>query len=344
MASLVNALAAILPAKPVGGSNERRAPSPDSFLGLAALQIGQSVRARVLSIVGHEATVLINDQPVHMELPGKVGVGDNLKLVYSGRNPNPLFLLTGIDPHGQVPATLSEAAQVLDTILLHSPDPRAAASVHGAQPLIEEAPTLPALIAIQLRAALTQSGLFYESHLAGWMNGEVPLAALRHEPQGQMAPAYVLSAESFPEPGEPLSSRSAHTAGGELAIPGEMRALIAQQLQLLENPGLVWRGEVWPGQTMEWEIEREPDSAPHTQGEADTNPAWSTRITLELPHLGRVAVHLGMDARSRFDIRIAARDASAGAILREGQAEIANTLAAAGCDLTNLQVQHDAAA
>lgn len=337
MHPLVDAIAAILPVRPAATGAERH-PPPDLLSGLAALQVGQSVRGRVLAVSGHAATVLVNDQPVHMELPpGRAMVGDSLKLVYTGTHPNPTFLLTGIDPRGQVPTRLSPAALAIEDLLRDVTKRPATPAIDTPHPLAEETPPLPALVAIRLQTAIARSGLFYESHLAGWVRGERPLASVRQEPQAQHVATVLPPLPGYADDTALAGKPPVGAADGEPVLAPELRPLVAQQLQLLETPALAWRGEVWPGQTMEWQITRH-DDAPPRPADAAAPARLSTRMRLELPNLGPVTIFLDMDAGTRFAIRVVPDDAAAANRLRAGQDDIAGRLAGAGCTLTALQV------
>ena len=134
MTPVLNTVARIVPVQPVSGSAQRWAPSPDKFLGLDALSVGQPIQGRVLSNSQTEATVLIGAQPVRMELPVKVSVGDTLQLVFSGRNPHPVFLLAAIDRPPHVATHFSGAALLLGELMALTHDKQVPASVHSQNP------------------------------------------------------------------------------------------------------------------------------------------------------------------------------------------------------------------
>jgi hypothetical protein len=97
----------------------------------------------------------------------------------AGRAPllaDPTVLLT--DP--AVPAAADTAAS-------STPASAAASSAAAAR---EAAAALPvAALRAALAQAVSESGLFYESHLAQWLAGQRPLAALMREPQARLAAA-----------------------------------------------------------------------------------------------------------------------------------------------------------
>ncbi|ABB10003.1 flagellar hook-length control protein FliK [Burkholderia lata] len=66
----------------------------------------------------------------------------------------------------------------------------ASAAASSAAAAREAAATLPvAALRAALAQAVSESGLFYESHLAQWLAGQRPLAALMREPQARLAAA-----------------------------------------------------------------------------------------------------------------------------------------------------------
>ncbi len=165
--------------------------------------------------------------------------------------------------------------------------PTPSASVHvavrspsaaGASPLdaasVPTPPGAPALtgtpthvheLAGAIAETISNSGLFYESHLAEWVDGARTLGQIRTEPQNGGHP--------------PLA--------------------VADQLQALSSGAIAWRGEVWPGQNGELMIGEEEQRA------TDTQPVtWHARIILELPELGRVEAHLALNGQ-RLDLRFA---------------------------------------
>jgi hypothetical protein len=71
-------------------------------------------------------------------------------------------------------------------------------------------------------------------------------------------------------------------------VAKELLHLVQQQLHTLENHHLVWLGQVWPGQQMQWEIQGEPEHQARQRDERQ----WSTEIELSLPRLGDVHARL----------------------------------------------------
>ena len=142
----------------------------------------------------------------------------------------------------------------------------------SAAPTSRTAPTLPAppenaaALAEGLKGALTLSGLFYESHQAQWIAGERSLEELMLEPQAAL--------KRTAEPVHPQAT-----------------ALVQQQLETLDTRQIVWTGQVWPDQSLEWRIEEEPR---HDQAGVEAPSTWKTSLRLTLPQLGEMTATLSI--------------------------------------------------
>lgn len=276
------------------------------------------VPGRVLSMEANgEAVVLIGDRIMRMPLPACTRAGDAFRLVFA----NPA---AAADVPANVSTHISDAGQLLGAAAKIALDPNSPAQASSPVPLLSERPGSSAALALALRLALARTGLFYESHLFEWSNGNYPLASLLHEPQGSRSEPALLREHLQPGAAAPPPSGEA-----------ELLQLIAQQLQLLENQSLVWRGEVWPRQTMRWEIARQP--AEHG---SEAAPQWKTRISLDMPRLGRLVADMFLDGQGRLEVRLSGTE-NALPLIEPRRAEAVSRLAAAGCRVSNFTVvQH----
>jgi hypothetical protein len=175
-----------------------------------------------------------------------------------------------------------------------------------AQTVVSHSPQKPQVLAQDLKHALDSSGLFYESHLKEATLGSRPWHQLLQEPQNK--------------PG---------------LVPPEM---VAQQLQVLEQQRVVWHGEVWPGQTMQWQV-NEQESSAHSSDEPVLNSLQSD-LTLHLPRLGEVSVKITM-VNGRFSVRVEPEDAKALKEMQSGRSQLAMSLQSAGLKLESLQISQD---
>lgn len=213
-----------------------------------------------------------------------------------------------------------------------SSTPPAAGQAAGAQSAASATPAgtpMAAQLTQALRAALQQTGLFYESHLTQMVFGQRTAQEVAQEPQAQLdqnavitrdtpmpanAQATPAAAQQDNAPGgagsaaqgtslasqtaaggsssSSLSLSSSLAAGGNplAGIHPDATALVHQQLDVLANQALVWQGQAWPGAHMEWEVARD-----RTQGgELMDDTHWATRLQIELPRLGLVQARLNI--------------------------------------------------
>jgi flagellar hook-length control protein FliK len=142
------------------------------------------------------------------------------------------------------------------------------------------------LLPVRLSQTVSESGLFYESHLAKWSRGSLSLESILREPQARLGQDNT------------LALRLAELDG----MPETAARMAGRQLQMLEGAPFLWQGLAWPGQTMEW-IVREGEGG-DGQGEGgETAAEWSTELNLTLPRLGQVHAQLGL-AGDRLLLRL----------------------------------------
>lgn len=296
------------------------------------LRVGQTVVARVVGHSRDMTLVSIEGQPVAMRLPRPMQQGETLKLSFAGRLPQPVFMLESEEAAPADAPELSQTARMLSEIMQRVPG-RSPPALTPAAPLLQQPAADSAELALALRTALVRSGLFYESHLANWVAGQDSLEGLLREPQNRLAAETSL----------PLL---AATESGQKA-PHPLHTLLTQQLQVLESPHFVWRGELWPGQPLEWTLARDPESTdgdPASPAALAAEAAWESRLRLELPTLGAVEVRIRLDATQAFSIRVVPAETGSLSRLQAGRDGLAHRLDAAGCKLRTIEVAQDAAA
>ena len=328
-----HALSRLLAVQPVLDAVERDQAAPRAAFD--RLIIGQAVTGQVKSQTNGLSLVTIEGQTVAMRLPYPVKTGDPLKLSFAGHTPQPVFLLQTPDTQSGDAPQLSPTARLLSDILQRAPQ-HALPTLTPASPLFAKPATNTRELALALRTALVRSGLFYESHLANWTVGQDSLDGLMQEPQNRLATeaARMGSALSLSEAGAASDTRQLNP----------MHTLLSQQLQVLELPHFVWRGDLWPGRTLEWQVRQDtPDpneesSAPASQTEEAT---WESHLKLTLPELGTLNVHIKLDVRQVFSIRMVADKPGIDTLLQQHQPELTEKLAAAGCTLHSVMVQRD---
>lgn len=358
---------------------------------------GQKLPAHVLaSLPNGRFQVSVGDQVLDMNLPKNTQPGDNIELAFVANQPRLTFVLSreaqstnkaaaanaatlaarddaALPPtteNARAPVTLSETARFLGTLLQkvaeRQNDPLTQSLVK-AEPLVQSPPADSREFAQMLRGALSQSGLFYESHQAQWVAGELSLNELLKEPQGKLStanaeqpaatplhqdtvqqhavpPASQLGVAALPNE-EPLRAQVMVNLGPETGMPKptdmvhpDTMPLIQQQLQTLDTRQMVWQGQVWPGQNMDWIVEeresREGESA------VVEIPQWQTKLRLQLPRLGTVAASLAF-TRDGLRISVAAAEPQTAENLKLAQARLVNSLDAAGLKLLGVTVERN---
>jgi len=306
---------------------DRDRPAPRAF---ETMRIGQILTGLVKAQDKGISMVEIAGQTVAMRLPHPAGVGDTLSLRFAGHMPQAVFML---EPPGTAAGDgpqLSQTARMLSDIMQRVPDRNALPTLTPPGPLLGQSTPQVAELALALRTALVRSGLFYESHLADWAVGQDSLDGLMQEPQNRLAAS---SAQALLNAAEATGPKT----------PNPMHALLTQQLQVLESPQFVWRGEVWPGQELEWHLRQETDPAQDhsaTAGDDEIPAGWESRLRLTLPQLGTLTVHIKLDAGQVFSIRMVPEQADVQPLLQQNQGRLIEQMAAAGCTLQALTVQH----
>lgn len=327
----------LVPIQAVANATERNQTNP-AFEHLA---LGQVLTGLVKSLNKGVALVEIDGQTVAMRLPPETSPGDTLRLRFAGHMPQPVFLLASPQTSASDAPQLSQTARMLSELIQQLPGRNALPTVIPNSPLLGQPTANPAVMALALRTALVRSGLFYESHLANWAVGLDSLDGLMQEPQNRLAATE--TARTAASPAGPLAlPNTAETTGDKSLNP--LHALLTQQLQVLESPQFAWRGEIWPGQPLEWQLRQEIDPEQghaHADAASDEAAGWESHLKLSLPQLGDLTVHIKLDARQAFSIRMTTEQSTAEALLTQNQGQLATRLTEAGCTLHSITVQHD---
>jgi hypothetical protein len=113
---------------------------------------------------------------------------------------------------------------------------------------------------------------------------------------------------------------------------------VQQQLEAASSNRVFWHGEVWPRQSMDWEIEW--DGEREADGSSDEESHWRTALSLTTPRLGRVDASLQLSAKG-VSITLATPLGTSAADLRDASAELAAALAAAGVPLLGFKVKFE---
>lgn len=287
----------------------------------------------------------VNGREVVLSLPQSVKAGDTLELIVNEVTQRAVFasLANPAALPSDKPA-LSQTGKLISFLLTGQPSP-GSTPLNGGEALAPSAPQTPAAtaqLAARLGTAVSESGLFYESHQTRWLSGHLSTAALQKEPQGQV------SARQEATGGPVASNGSDETAGSGTAatmttsssrthdpapVAERLLPLVHQQLDTLATHQVVWQGQIWPGQQMEWEIEDPSGRAGENDGEPE--PYWNTTLRLTLPGMGGIEARLHLTPAG-VAVRLIADEARSRDILIAGQPRLAEALDAANVPLTGM--------
>jgi hypothetical protein len=265
--------------------------------------------------IGGQAGTLVEAEPHAPAQAGRAAQGQLQLEALAARLPTLAGQAAQASPGDAGAASLSPTGRLLGSVLA-----AALRAGPGGDAVIGRLPLLPGpgpdsgALAGALRDGIAKSGLFYESHVAEWAQGQRTLAELAAEPQ--MAGT---------RPGAPDSDPA--TA-----------QLISMQLAAHEQDRLAWQGQLWPGQPLQLEVRRdERDGSGRDGGDGAGEHSWQSRLRLRFGALGELAASVVL-AGEQLHIQLDAGSAATGALLRAHAASLAQALAAAGTPLATLTV------
>lgn len=222
--------------------------------------------------------------------------------------------------------TLSNAGKLIDSLLQASQQGNVANHVSSPAPLLAQAGAPAGQLATALHDAITYSGVFYESHVSAWAEGKRPAEELMKEPQALVARQHAGDINLLSQ-NDPAQS--------------QLGQIINLQLNALEQQRLVWHGEVWPGQLMEWEINQEHQGNDSQQQEGKPEqPTWQSVVRFNFEHLGGVSASIRLIGQ-QIHVQVKTDNAQTAAALRSNSAMFADAMSAAGTSLDSLIVKQD---
>ena len=338
---------------------------PNAATALAKTVIpGTLLEGRVLQSANNQTLIAVAGKRLAFQLPGQWAAGDHLQLLYLGGSSRPAFLLTtsaGTSLPDRV--GLSSTAQSL----LGLPPAESGSGLRSLQPLLPQPPSESAPLAQLLQQSITQSGLFYESHLAAWAQGQWSLQSLRAEPQNasllpvpegllpQAIPVTQRPRAEVPAPAasqiqkrvlpDRVAGAMTYTQIADFGKPpiasmtGDLAGLVARQIQVLNQQQITWSGAVWPGQFVQWMAsrceERAGEEARSPMTTSETGPHWDSTLTLHMPHLGNIQAKLHLH-RDTLSLAITADQAAA---LKNHWGDLKAALRALGLRVTQHEIR-----
>ncbi len=281
---------------------------------------GQEYFAQVLSKTGESSynvkvegkgKGLTKDIILKMELGSFAQAGQTLLLRYLKDAPTPTFQLLFSVNNEAGSAKISSTAQLIGHIL-NQAESEGVSTRFEATSIVTHTPHSAQNVAQDLKRAVSTSGLFYESHLSDLLKNNQSLATIRQEPQNQV----------------------------NMPLAG----LVSQQLALLENQRMSWQGEVWLGQTMDWDVyfpQKDAESSQKQAYEQPENKPIASELTLHLPQLGKVSARISIiDGRMR--IGILAEQTQTLDALKNQRLSLAKAIENSGQPLDRLTIAHHA--
>jgi hypothetical protein len=236
-----------------------------------AFNVGEQYQAEVLSrsAEGQPANVRLDGTLFKMELPPQLAPGQTLTLKYLSNSPDPTFLLlkTDLAPNTQVNnIVLSQAASNIGQFINQIGNSLPISAPHQSGTILNAPPDQTSLTTDNLKLSIVHSGLFYESHLAGFLQGKYELSGLAQEPQNKFG--------------------------------FDPATIVVKQLEILEQNKIHLNGEVWPNQNMDWTIsvekrpERDPEAKQQNRSQAENEPIYSSVMKFNFAHLGNIKATL----------------------------------------------------
>lgn len=322
-----------------------------------ALSAGQQLKGEVLAVRGGgRFMVQVADQMLEFSLPKGMRTGDRLTLFFITSDPRQTFLVTRFGLPGD--SRVSETGRWLSGFLGTSSETVPAREALGLlRILLGGPPDDAAHVGATLQRGLRESGLFYESHLARWFGGEYALEDILREPQGQLSRLKQHGTSAMPAGGgqapEPppadlkntslKAMEAAFHSAGNITVHDEVvdqssRAVVRQQLEMLQSGQIVMHGELFGGQPFEWSV-NERETRRNAVGSQERS--WDTVLRVDLPHLGSITARVTLDGL-RVAVEFRASDVSSVGVLENGRGGLEDQLQAAGLETGEIGVRHGA--
>ncbi len=265
-------------------------------------------------------SVLISNKPIQMQLPDNFRPGDKLEFIFLSSEPRLKFALQTENPVNlKSNASISRTGRFID-ILIQDTGKLTAHAPAITTPIVTGLPINKQDFPFLLQKAIYQSGLFYESHLAKWINGKNSLEKLQLEPQNKLT----ISANESQSTPSSISSA--------LPVSAQNLSLVQQQLMTLETGHILWHGEIWNGQHMEWAICE--DAHQSDPGTPDPATRWKTTLTLTFPELGKITATILLSAQD-IQIKLSADHPETQQLLINSQTALKTNIQTAGLPVTS---------
>lgn len=241
---------------------------------------------------------------------------------------------------------LSPAGQLISNILSEtSTTSNKPLQLLNNQPLIANAVIgrlnehLPKILENQLKTAISQSGIFYESHVIDYLQGKKSRQELAQEPQSKMAlTKMALTSANHDE----VSSDSLLIDRTEQDHKA-MAELVRQQLDTLDQGKLSMTGMLTPQASFQWEVMDQDSSTSEKDFDNQDNDAEASHrsyLRVNLPHLGSVAININLRA-DQLQLVLKGQSASAVAELNTHASLLRQAIELSGTTIQSFQASQD---
>lgn len=228
----------------------------------------------------------------------------------------------------------SEAAQLISDALLSEEVQIPTVSIK--KPILTPEvgqPVSSQQVADKLKQSISNSGLFYESHVARWYKGEIPLKTLLAEAQSR---ASLISAQATAEDTPANSTVVVTKVNTDAAVEAPEKllslnnkqmlakeesasvlfdkgasnsrenlnptTLLRNQLELMNTPVLRWEGQVWPDFSVALQLKllpsgEEEEAKKHNKKEQNTSSfkEWEFQCTVRSSNKSKLDIHARSD-------------------------------------------------
>ena len=339
---------------------------------LTQLTLGREYHAQVVSrMVDGTFLVKVDDAIAGMKLPPGTKAGDLLDLTLLTLQPRPTFLLGKAE--AGVTTSLSNAGRLIGNLLQLAQQSDMPTAIIGKTPLLAASNANAAHIAGALQNAVSFSGLFYESHVAQWAAGVRPASDLLLEPPEKLSTVpltatatngLTVTADTNGNELGRLMSNVREWVGGERALAdllstsqanqtnqdsavpllgkqqdvlgNEGFKLISLQLDTLEQRRIMWQGELFPGQQLEWEIS--DDTPEQKPDQSEPEKSWNSTVRFSLPSLGSVSATIRLTG-DHVQVQVNTSNEETATTLRNHGKLLADALDSAGSTLDYLLIK-----
>ncbi|OGT01276.1 MAG: hypothetical protein A2Z65_07130 [Gallionellales bacterium RIFCSPLOWO2_02_58_13] len=236
-------------------------------------EVGQQLQGTVQAKVSEGLfKVQLAGQTIQMRLPGNIQSGDTLNLRVVSTNPRLTFSISASLNPISTPEQIGSSARMLSS-LADRPLERPTIQQIARNIVWQSAGQAPdsKQLAGALRQALSNSGLFYESHQAQWVRGERSTLQLLVEPQNQ------LTGKSPPVPGQnqasqgkPMDGRPAPPANASPATGAQDKTTGDSGLATVRAPALSALQQTQTGERLAPPANSTPSSAAQAKAAGDS--------------------------------------------------------------------------